>query len=50
MSEEQSVLLTLASEDTELRGFLEEQYPEWESNPQAAAEALRELKDFGAVT
>jgi len=50
VSEAQKILLSLAREDTELLGFLQEQYPEWQLNPQAAAEALAELKDFGAVT
>lgn len=50
MSYEQNVLLELVRENADCREFLREQYPTWESNPQAAAEALEELKDFGAVT
>jgi hypothetical protein len=45
---EQDRLHELYRRSSEVRDFLDEQYPRWRRDPQAAFEALAELQEMGA--
>lgn len=50
MNGDQNAILHLIREDPDAAEFFSEFYPDWRDNPEEAATALEELRDFGAIT